>query len=107
MPKLYISGLKITPLLREQAVEIDWEIEGDLEELLEEGLKVFLNLEAGFQGRNISGVKVSVSRTHGRTRLFSVIRKTSESGESWSGSRESPTFTTWTAPWNLERIKIR
>ena len=50
-------------------MEIDWEVGGDLEKLLEEGQKVFLNLEAGFQGRNISGVKASVSRTHGRTLL--------------------------------------
>ena len=69
VPELYISGLKITPLLKERAVEIDWEVGGDLEKLLEEGQKVFLNLEVGFQGRNISAVKIPVSRTHGRTRL--------------------------------------
>lgn len=69
VPKLYLSSLKITPLLKERAVEIQWELGGDSEAFLENEQGVFLNLEAGFGGKKISAVKNQIFRDHGSFRL--------------------------------------
>ena len=69
VPELYLSRLKITPLLKERAVEIGWEIGGSLERFQEEGQEVFLSLEASFQGRSISAGKTRIARDHGKVLL--------------------------------------
>lgn len=69
VPELYLSRLKITPHLKERAVEIGWEIRGSLERFLEEGQEVFLKLEASFQGRSISSARTRIVRDHGKALL--------------------------------------
>ena len=69
VPELYLSRLKITPHLKERAVEIGWEIRGSLESFLEEGQEVFLKLESSFQGRSISSARTRIVRDHGKALL--------------------------------------
>lgn len=67
VPDLYIKNLKITPLLQEQSVQIDWELDGDVR-----GKEAALEFTASFEGKLVYQSSQKVQRNYGTT-VFSVF----------------------------------
>lgn len=75
VPQLYVKSLKITPLLSQQSVQIDWELEGDVR-----GADASLEFAVSFQGKQIHQSSQKVSRPYGTT-VFSVFCDDEDLGE--------------------------
>lgn len=75
VPQLYVKSLKITPLLSQQSVQIDWELEGDVR-----GADASLEFSVSFQGKQIHQSSQKVSRPYGTT-VFSVFCDDEDLGE--------------------------
>ena len=75
VPQLYVKSLKITPLLSQQSVQIDWELEGDVR-----GADASLEFAVSFQGKQIHQSSQKISRPYGTT-VFSVFCDDEDLGE--------------------------
>ena len=75
VPQLYVKSLKITPLLSQQSVQIDWELEGDVR-----GADASLEFAVSFRGKQIHQSSQKISRPYGTT-VFSVFCDDEDLGE--------------------------